>query len=200
MNKYMNLARLSLALTAMSAIAQNTFPATGDVGIGTTAPSSGFDLTVSGDGIFTNNPTNDSGVYITGQLGPYGAIQAVNSANTNLSNLALQPYGGWVGIGTAAPLGPLSIYRSVSAGLGGYLVLDNDAASSGDQTGIIFSDGNGGPLSTYMRAQILSTVESAPNYFGNLTFLTGIGSSLTENIGHRQRRHRHDITRRRARS
>ncbi len=86
----------------------------GNVGIGTTAPSSGFDLTAEGNGLFTRNSSNNSGVYLSGQSGAFGLIQGVNYLNTATINLILQQYGGNVGIGANIPTAPLNIWNTNS--------------------------------------------------------------------------------------
>ena len=80
-----------------------------------------------------------------------------------------------IGNGTTAQ-GPLDIFRSVSGGLGGHIILRNNGAAVGNEEAVMFVDGD---LNT-MRAAISSTTEGAP-YFGDIKFKTGLGTyaSLT---------------------
>lgn len=103
-------------LAAVNARAQNTFPSTGNVGIGTTNPSPTFGLTSETIGMFARNAANNSGVYITAQNGGFGSLQAVNYANTTGVPLVLQQFGGYVGIGTIAPLDVRSFSTSKTNG------------------------------------------------------------------------------------
>jgi hypothetical protein len=107
---------LGLTLASAGAAAQtNTFPPSGNVGIGTTSPNPNFDLTTAGNGIFTTNAPNNSGVYITGQSGIFGELQAVNAANSIPISLVLQQWGGNVGIGTTNPISALQIGNNVNS-------------------------------------------------------------------------------------
>jgi len=82
----------------------------GNVGIGTTNPLSKLNSTNS---YYSGTPTKGNsaaffdnqgvGIYIGGNEYSYGYIQAEQSDNTTIKNLALQPNGGNVGIGTTSP-------------------------------------------------------------------------------------------------
>ena len=80
-----------------------------------------------------------------------------------------------IGTGTT-PEGPLDVYKSNSAGLGGHILLRNNGAAVGNETAVLFVDGGVGST----RAAISSTTENAP-YLGDIKFKTGAGSyaSLT---------------------
>jgi hypothetical protein len=80
-----------------------------------------------------------------------------------------------IGTGTTAE-GPLDVYRSNSAGLGGHILLRNNGAAVGNETAVLFVDGGVGST----RAAISSTTEGAP-YLGDIKFKTGASSyaSLT---------------------
>ena len=88
--------------------------------------------------------------------------------NDNITKTVLK---GNVGIGTNVPMGPLEIYKSNPAGLGGHLILNNDGSSVGNETAILFNDSGGGSVSG-IRAAISSTTENSP-YNGDLKFKTG---------------------------
>ncbi len=76
---------------------------------------------------------------------------------------------GNVGIGVADPKQTVHIGKSASNALGPVLMLDNTAGGSNDSSAIIFASGG----DTYQRAKIVSTVEGASAYLGNLGFYTG---------------------------
>jgi hypothetical protein len=160
----------------------------GNVGIGTTSPSQ--KLTIDGlrgqpatsgttqNGLFRLSTLGsgygeviDMGVHV-GVDGPssYGWIQSTNQGSLGVNyNLALNPNGGNVGIGTASPTGLLEVYKSTSGGLGGHIILNNNGAAVGNETAIIFQDGG----TSVVRAAISSTTEGAP-FFGDIKFKTGL--------------------------
>lgn len=68
---------------------------------------------------------------------------------------------------TASPIfAGLTIHKDNAATIGGEIILNNHTYSIGDATAISF-------YSDTIRAQIVSAVEGAPNYFGNIQFYTG---------------------------
>jgi hypothetical protein len=102
----------------------------------------------------------------------YAWIQATNAGNLSVNyNLALNPNGGSVGVGTNDIQGLLDVYKSNSGGLGGYMMLRNNGAAVGNETAVMFVDGGADSV----RAAISSTTGNSP-YFGDLKFKTGAGS------------------------
>ncbi len=104
-----------LVLLAASAAAQNTFPASGNAGIGTTAPSTPLQVTGT-DNVITLGEANPSsgkqviiGMNISGN--GYGTIQAVYQG-TAYTPLILNPNSGNVGVGTTAPASVLTLASS----------------------------------------------------------------------------------------
>ena len=75
-----------------------------------------------------------------------------------------------IGTGTT-PEGPLDVYKSNSAGLGGHIILRNNGSAVANETAVLFVDGGVGTT----RAAISSTTENSP-YFGDLKFKTGLGT------------------------
>jgi hypothetical protein len=162
----------------------------GNVGIGTTGGinivSGWTNLTVNGSttgiiGIKANEV--DYGAMYSSIANNAFVIQAYGSSNNGVmvfltastERIRITSTGN-VGIGTTSPSGPLHVYSSVTGGLGGHIILDNNGTAIGNETALLFSDGG----ITNTRAAISSTVEDAP-YFGDIKFKTGGGTyaSLT---------------------
>jgi hypothetical protein len=81
-----------------------TITSSGNVGIGTSSPI--FKLQVNGagsTGMIVTNTIADTGVYLF--AGTNLELQAVNSSNSGVKNLTIQPYGGNVLIGTTTDIG-----------------------------------------------------------------------------------------------
>jgi len=119
--------------------------ASGNVGIGTTNPSFGkLQITTdSQDELVLTTATNANQQLVLGYnlSGNYGRIQSVNQG-TSYTNLALQKDGGYVGIGTSTPEGPLHVYGSIGSGYIG-MVITNYAGGAGATAGIDFgADGS----------------------------------------------------------
>ncbi len=106
------------AIFATSAVAQNTFPVTGNVGIGTTAPASALQVAGDGTNLLTLGSTIDAGGYQltlgTDSLSQIAQIQSVHQGGGSLP-LLLNPSGGNVGIGTWGPAFPLTVNGAASA-------------------------------------------------------------------------------------
>jgi hypothetical protein len=68
-----------------------------NLGIGTSTPNAKLE---ANGAIFSSSPYYNSGVFITGDNGNYGSIQATNSYNSGYRDLVLQEHDGNVAIGT----------------------------------------------------------------------------------------------------
>ena len=113
---------------------------TGNVGIGTTSPAAGLQVAKGGStipaagsstasAVFGNSTSDDNyGVAIGANSSGVGYIssQRTDGAATTY-NLAIQPNGGNVGIGTASPTQDLTLYRS--SGDTNFLISSNNGAS-----------------------------------------------------------------------
>jgi hypothetical protein len=130
----------------------------GNVGIGTASPFTKLHIVGNSESptgtyygvmrIDTNTGANDVGYKLGAKAGAgtagYGFIQAVHTNVANDANLALNPSGGKVGIGTTAPVNKLEIQNttSVAGGIskGEYpLQLTNTGTGNTGVTGIAFS-------------------------------------------------------------
>jgi hypothetical protein len=128
---------LSFILTANLSFAQNTFPSTGNVGIGTTSPGNLLDVTGAGPYVINSNVsfnadflqdhTNVRGIFLgfdkSGQIG----VLASGAVNNSPSNMSFWNYsgsnwfeamrrtsGGNLGIGITAPNSKLDVHGYVS--------------------------------------------------------------------------------------
>ena len=180
----------------------NTFPASGNVGIGTTTPS--FPLTVSGEvnasqGFFTsgyNNSFNNQGGYmmwnLTTDLGEtdfinnqglgLGGFRWYNTPRSGspLTNLMTLTGSGNLGIGTTSPITNLQIDPN---GSGGGILIGNSNTSSGGYTSLFMN------ISSYTSGSgTIQCISSAGSSYGNLLLNpsggnVGIGTtSPSENL------------------
>jgi hypothetical protein len=156
-----------IVLLTTGAVAQNTFPATGNVGIGTTVPSgnlsivgdfagSGAWLTLQGSGTGGENwliqSTDGTASQGQGSLVFYNLSNGVNPLTMTV--------GGHVGIGTNSPSSPLEVFGSVKL-------------SSGSGGGIIFPDGT-----TQTTAAISNTATASPGVTNGIVSSSGTSSPL----------------------
>ena len=106
--------------------------ANGNVGIGTTVPVGQLNIVASGaaSAINIGNATTNHELLTIGTSGDSGSTSYsyLTAANTNVAYnaLALQPYGGNVGIGTTSPNYPLQVYRAGNS----YISLDTNSGGS----------------------------------------------------------------------
>ncbi|WP_404421599.1 hypothetical protein [Nibricoccus sp. IMCC34717] len=123
---------LALATLGPSAYSQNTFPATGNVGIGTTVP--GAKLDIIGD-VRVVSPIDGQAVKIVARTDEFAQIAFYNSSSTRINSL-IQTHGdgaiafvnalplteklriladGRIGIGTASPTHKLTVNGTIRA-------------------------------------------------------------------------------------
>ncbi len=125
---------LATAVTAISATAQNSFPSTGNAGVGTTSPVNILNIIANSQNY--ENPQYTSGLRIN-DIGNSTALLFGVAADKNngyiqtvqptvswiTRSLIFQPYGGNVGIGTKSP------HRKLDIGVGGEITFGNDVVS-----------------------------------------------------------------------
>lgn len=92
--KSLSLLLLAVLFTAFSSFAQNTFPATGNVGVGTTSPATNLHIVGTGTNTDADNahPTNGGGLIIQGNTGARSAsagaqLEFAIPANTDGTNI-----------------------------------------------------------------------------------------------------------------
>ena len=97
-----------------------TATSTGNVGIGTTTPSAKLNIDPKGPGgIVIGDPDTGSGGFtsllldISGASGGFGRVQAIKSSGSAWGDIALNPLGGNVGIGTTAPQATLDVNGNI---------------------------------------------------------------------------------------
>jgi hypothetical protein len=161
----------------------------GNVGIGTSIPSSRLDLGVGTGGtlltIQDGHAKHITSGYVVGSQYFYGSNQygQIASSNTGFNFTTYNSVNfifntGNVGIGTTSATSPLTVK---AASRGDMLRLSISGASSvGDATGITFGS------ATYDKAQIIAYNENTGNAAGYLTFWTG-GSPATTDMTERIR-------------
>jgi hypothetical protein len=106
-----------------------------------------------------------------------------SAAISSSSNLYWDNTNARLGIGTSTPETLLHVNKSVSGGEGGYLYLDNPAASAtGNKAGIKFGTSTGATFSTIPTGEITNVIDNAADGASALTFGTFNGSSSGERM------------------
>lgn len=133
---------LCLSINMVVSAQTNTFPTTGNVGIGTLSPSTNFHLKGSSDGLFTLQTADNNWLY-TNWLDNTGSRRLwmglgsdLTSFNINLENGTnkILLNGGKVGIGTTNPSEKLEITDNVNGPV--YIGVNNFTTGSNSVSGI----------------------------------------------------------------
>jgi len=132
------------------------------VGIGTSSPD--HKLSVYGDsdgnrteiGIDNIDQRLVIGAYFESGVGQYSTIQSTNNAESSGTNLALQPDGGNVGIGTTSPAAKLSIS-------------DGNIGIDGNNSPQQFYGAGGNVAGTNTSGGVLTVIGHSPNATGDLS-------------------------------
>ena len=170
----------------------------GNVGIGTTAPSqkaviSGPNTTpslnttaVSSASLLVSNSDTGYGTYFASTGGGIGLIQQRRQTSAVYYDLSLQPYGGNVGIGTTSPTKKLDVRGSmlISGSFSGTdanaLVLDNTDSSGNPSIMRMIFSGEGG--NEALQIGMFSSPTIKPVYFQS-TQGGGWGNIVFQNYG-----------------
>ena len=142
---------LGLTFVGAGAAAQaqtNTFPASGSVGIGTTAPSATLNvvdnynyapsLTYETPASFVINDARQELAGGTDNVAPWAMWLQVRTFGSVSNPLSLNPLGGYVGIGTAAPSATLEVNGNVrlTSGSGASITFADGTVQSTAYTGV----------------------------------------------------------------
>jgi hypothetical protein len=175
--------------------------AAGNVGIGTTSPSGKLHISAP-SGVASLGST---ALAIRDSVAPdYGfdfTLEGVASGDMSLVRTELNVQSqvmtfkrsnGNVGIGTSSPEALLHVNKSTAGGEGGFIYIDNPAASTlGSSAGIKFATSSGGSFATTPTGSITNIVTNASTGASDITFGTfgagGVGERLritsTGNVG-----------------
>ncbi len=169
--KLFSLILFAVLLTGYNSYAQNYFPATGNVGIGTTNPYGPLNVDPQGTGGITiGNPSVNSGGFTSLQMGisavqnGYSFIQGIQASGVTWGNIILNKGGGNVGIGTTTPLSLLQVNGNIAA----------KAAADANNSYLLFQRSSDG----YVGAR-LGNSYAFSGYGGHLVFETNDGGGPT---------------------
>ena len=180
-----------------SSIAQRlTINTSGNVGIGTTSPTSGYKMEIVGDLLLSTASGNRSLVLTTNNanaalntIAGTGLELATDGSNKNLAfrtGTTTAMYinsSANVGIGTTGPDAIFHVARASSGGVGGQVVIDNPASSAlGNTAEISFLTDAGASGAGTRNARILAVNENVGNGAANLQFHTWNGSASAERV------------------
>ncbi len=173
------LSLLAISLVVVPAFAQIEVVSGGNVGIGTSSPASYAALAVNTTGskaIHTMDSAN--GGLLIGYLG--SSIQARTTADANSAHLALQNYGGNVGIGITTPSSQLHLYNGNPGSLSPYYTGQIRADSSGN-TGVLLSTPTANAAYIYHNTP-LDGASAGIKFDGNSRFMSFFTVNGTERM------------------
>ena len=153
----------------------------GNVGIATTSPlvklqvqdpSNTFSSHFSG-----NNQTN--GIAIGTNSSNVATIQGYTKTFSSINNIAINPDGGNVGIGTASPSAKLDVTDTSAGNIVNNITVQNASNTVGTEAGVFFAPTTA--TGNIRGARITGIQEDGNNTIG-LKFYTGLGASITEKM------------------
>lgn len=125
---------------------------------------------------FSDNTGGGSAVFDTG-------MTVAGDLTVDTSTLKVDSANNRVGIGTASPEAQFVVEKQTAGGEGGYIYIDNPAAStSGNKAGIKFGTSSGASFASVPTGEITNVVTEAGNGASALTFGTYNGSSSGERM------------------
>ena len=185
----------SLMFFAEISFGQNTFPPSGNVGIGTTSPRGQFDVAGTGDIFLSNNPIAGTGqsIYLPGHifLAPYNGsdwtyLQARRFDNSGSTHLQFRTWNagsltdamvitsiGRIGIGTYSPIAKLHIVSGGSSSSPG-----NASPISGDLVVQSNSVGRSSSVGASLEF-VLPANSDGSNLWGQGRIITVAGSNIS---------------------
>ncbi|MBV6646058.1 MAG: hypothetical protein KI790_11455 [Cyclobacteriaceae bacterium] len=180
---------------------QNTFPATGNVGIGTNSPSNKLEIKSTSSGtnaaLESENDQNVSSYFYTGRSGNTGLSNKTVIENAVGNEMILNPSGGNVGIGTTSPGSQLNVGTRTTNSpssvvqLGDYvpngearvLSLVNSGGGSDQSTSIDFHNRSNWSTTGKIQVQQLSSYTQSKLHFH--TYNSGLKNRMTiDHLGH----------------
>jgi hypothetical protein len=113
-------------------------------------------------------------------IGTTSGVRGIRFSPDNTPRMLLDTLGN-LGIGTSSPEALLTVSKSTSGGEGGYIYLDNPAASaSGNKAGIKFGTSSGASFASVPTGEITNVIDNSGNGASALTFGTFNGTSSGE--------------------
>ena len=174
---------VGMILCCASLMAQtNTypFPSSGSVGIGTTSP--GAPLDVVGTSTWTAAfERGGNTLYLDPMWGGVGSSGPVALSTNSGASLALQPDGGYVGVGTPSPARALDVTGYGYAGLGPAMRLSNPAGQAADKARIELADA--GTLRSYIEWNIIPGGTATWNFYDSFNSTSRMFIDQSGNMG-----------------
>jgi hypothetical protein len=160
-----------------------------NVGIGTSSPASKLHvsntaaatrITITDDVAAGRSGYIESNYSDALVIGTTSGVRGIRFSPDNTPRMLLDTLGN-LGIGTSSPEALLTVSKSTSGGEGGYIYLDNPAASaSGNKAGIKFGTSSGASFASVPTGEITNVIDNSGNGASALTFGTFNGTSSGE--------------------
>jgi len=182
---------------AFSLNGTNAFYKAGNVGIGTASPTDILQIDPNGfGGILVGGPEPGRtymDLRVTAASGGYGRIQSVRSSGTAWGDISLNPFGGYVGIGTTTPHAKLELQSGFGTEVLRFGYSDNEYhaistwySSVAGLNSLTFKLGDGTGATTpamSVRGDGSAIIQASNNGDGAVLELRNNASGLNENLG-----------------